>query len=138
VEGAVVDVVGATVGAASGVGATGAVVVGEVGATVVVEGSVDGGISYAVEFAEPGCARATATPMTAVAPVAAKAAVKVRRRILAWARAGDTPWSNRRSPCSAGFTVLVAFCLASDLRPNSAPGGVVRPPEVEGARRAAG
>jgi hypothetical protein len=55
----------------------------------VVEGSagedpvVDGRTSASEGFAEPGCSRATTPAMTAVAPVAMRTAVEVRRRILA-------------------------------------------------------
>jgi hypothetical protein len=66
-------VVGVVVGAAAG-----AVVV------VVVGGGTVGGVVLADE---PGCSRATVTPMNAAAPVAARTAVLVSRRMRAWARA---------------------------------------------------
>ena len=82
-----VVVVGDTVDAVPGLGATvvvgtGATVVVETGGTVVEGGALVGGISGAVVLAEPGCSRATTAPITAVAPAAATIAVEVRRRIL--------------------------------------------------------
>jgi hypothetical protein len=87
VGGSVVVVVGGTVGTVPGLEATvvveiGGTVVEETCGTVVEGGALVGGISGATAFAEPGCSRATAAPITAVAPAAATIAVEVRRRIL--------------------------------------------------------
>ena len=88
VGGKVVDVVEESAGTSAELGVTAeVVVVVVVGGTVVEDGVVDGRISVTEDFAEPGCSRATTPAMTAVAPVAMRTAVEVRRRILAWARA---------------------------------------------------
>ena len=59
-------------------------------------------------FADPGCSRATTTPMTRVAPVAATTAVEVRRRILAWALArARRLGGGRRRRLVCWFHVLV-------------------------------
>jgi hypothetical protein len=76
----------AEVGVSEGAGAAVVDVVGGAAGVVVVV--VAGGTVVGVVLAdEPGCSRATVTPMNAAAPVAARTAVLVRRRMRAWARA---------------------------------------------------
>jgi hypothetical protein len=82
VGGRVVDVVEGSAGTSAELGLTADVVVVE-GGTVVEDPVVDGRISASEGFAAPGCSRATTPAMSAVAPVAMRTAVEVRRRILA-------------------------------------------------------
>jgi hypothetical protein len=109
VGGRVVDVVDDTAGTVAELGLTAVVVVG---GTVVEDRVVDGRISGTEDVAEPGCSRATTPAMTAVAPVAIRTAVEVRRRILVWTRAGETGWSGRGSLACERSTILVQFLLA--------------------------
>lgn len=94
-------------GASAGPGSTAVVVVGGTVVEVVEDGAVDGWVPATEEFADPGCSRATSPPMTAVAPVAVRMAVEVRRRILVWARSGETGRRGRRCVLSERSMVLV-------------------------------
>ena len=85
-------------GASAELGSTAVVVVvGGAVVEVVEDEAVDGCIRATGEFTDPGCSRATRPPMTAVAPVAVRTAVEVRRRILVCARSGETDLRDGRS-----------------------------------------
>jgi hypothetical protein len=98
VGGRVVDGGADRAGASAELGSTAVVVVvGGAVVEVVEDEAFDGRIRATGEFTDPGCSRATRPPMTAVAPVAVRTAVEVRRRILVCARSGETdPRDGRR------------------------------------------
>jgi hypothetical protein len=73
-------------------------VVEVLGVEVLVVVVVGACIAAAVDEVPPGCSLATTTPMAMVAPVAARAARRVRKRTEAWARrrvSGECEWRVR-------------------------------------------